>query len=256
MTRALKIAAPLLALLLFLGIWEIYVEAGGVSPLVLPAPHAIAQALWVDRGTLASNLWVTAREILLGILAAGALALLTATAIHLFTLVRYALYPLLVASQAVPVVIIGPVLTVWLGFGLLPKLAIIALVSFFPLVVTTLAAIERVDPELLKLMHSFDAGRWRTFRLVELPAALPGLVTGAKLAAVFSVIGAVFAEWSGSSSGLGYLLNVTVANLEIAEAFAAAVVLALFAVALFMLLTAVERRALPWANRQQFDGQR
>jgi len=254
-SRALRLLAPLLALVVLLGIWEIYVDAGSVSPLVLPAPHAVAQALWDDRGTLASNLWVTAREILLGVVAAGAVALVAATLIHLSALARYALYPLLIGSQAVPVVIIAPVLTVWLGFGLLPKLAIIALVSFFPLVVTTLAAIERVDPELLKLMRSFNAGRWRTFRLVELPAALPGLVTGAKLAAVFSVIGAVFAEWSGSSAGLGYLLNVTVANLEVAEAFAAAAVLTLFAVALFMLLTLVERRTLPWAYRRQSDRQ-
>jgi ABC-type nitrate/sulfonate/bicarbonate transport system permease component len=255
--RAVRVAAPLFALLLLLGIWEVYVDAGGVSPLVLPAPHAVAQALWVDRGTLASNLWVTAREILLGVLVASAVALLAATAIHLSKPVRYALYPLLVGSQAVPVVIIAPILVVWLGFGLVPKLVIIALVSFFPLVVTTLAAIDRVDPELLKLMRSFDAGRWRTFRLVELPAALPGLVTGAKIAAVISVIGAVFAEQSGTTSGgLGYLLNVTVGNLEVAEAFAAVAVLALFAVALFMLLTVVERRALPWANRQQSDGQR
>lgn len=251
-----RLLAPLLALVVLLGIWEVYVDAGSVSPLVLPAPHTIAQALYEDRGTLASNLWVTAREILLGIVAGSLVALLAATLIHLSPLARHALYPLLIGSQAVPVLIIAPVLTVWLGFGLLPKLAIIALVSFFPMVVTTLAAIERVDPELLKLMRSFDAGRWRTFRLVELPAALPGLVTGAKLAAVFSVIGAVFAEWSGSSSGLGYLLNVTVANLEVAEAFAAAAVLTLFAVALFMLLTLVERRTLPWAYRRQSDRQR
>jgi putative hydroxymethylpyrimidine transport system permease protein len=253
----LRVVAPLLALALLLGIWEVYVDVGNVSPLVLPAPHAIAQALYQDRGTLLSNLWVTAREILLGILVAAVVALLAATVIHLSPLLRHALYPLLVSSQAVPVVIIAPVLVVWLGFGLLPKLVIIALVSFFPIVVTTLAALERVDPELLKLMRSFDTGRWRTFRLVELPAALPGLVTGAKLAAVFSVIGAVFAEQSGTTSGgLGYLLLVTVGNLEIAEAFAAAVVLALFAVILFMLLTVVEQRTMPWANRQQSDRQR
>jgi putative hydroxymethylpyrimidine transport system permease protein len=262
--RAVRVLAPLLTLMVLLGIWEVYVDAGGVSPLVLPAPHGVAQALYEDRGALASNLWVTAREILLGILAACVVALPAATAIHLSKVVRYALYPLLVGSQAVPVVVFAPVLVVWLGFGLLPKLVIIALVSFFPLVVTTLAAVERVDPELLKLMRSFDAGRWRTYRLVELPAALPGLVTGAKLAAVFSVIGAVFAEQSGSSSGLGYLLTVTVANLETTEAFATAAVLALLAIALFMLLTVLERWALPWANRptfpwsdrQQFDAQR
>ncbi len=113
-------------LVALLGVWEVYVDAGGVSSLVLPAPHAVAAALYDDRGTLLSNLWVTAREIVLGIVLAAIVALLAATLIHFSTLGRRALYPLLIGSQAVPIVIVAPVLVVWLGFGLLPKLAIIA----------------------------------------------------------------------------------------------------------------------------------
>lgn len=244
-----RIGWPLAAVVALLGAWELYVDLGAVSTLVLPPPHAVATALWVDRGVLARDLLITAREIVLGILLASVGALIVAVAIHLWLPVRRTLYPLLVASQAVPVVILAPIFVLWLGFGLLPKLAIVGLVCFFPIVVTTIAALESVDPEVLKLMRTFDASRSRTFRLVELPAALPGLLTGIKLAAVFSVIGAVFAEWTGSDSGLGYLLTVTVANLEMAEAFAAAVVLCLFAVALFTLMGVIERRALPWAHR-------
>lgn len=240
---------PVLALILLLGIWELYVDLGGVSSLVLPAPHSVGNALWSDRGTLGQNLLVTGREIVLGILLSSAAAMAISVLIHLSSLARRALYPLLVASQAVPIVILAPILVLWLGFGVLPKLAVIALVCFFPIVVTTLAALDRVEPELLKLMRTFDASRMQTFKRVELPSALPGLFTGAKLAVVFSVIGAVFAEQSGSNSGLGYLLTVTVANLEMPEAFAAVVVLCLFAIALFTLLTVIERRVLPWAYR-------
>jgi ABC-type nitrate/sulfonate/bicarbonate transport system permease component len=239
------------AVVLLLGIWEVYVDAGGVSSFVLPSPHAVFSALIDDRGTLWHNLKPTAAEVACGIALAAAVGLLAAVALHFSGLVRAAFYPLLVASQAIPVLILAPVLVMWLGFGLLPKLVVIALVSFFPIVVTTLFGLETVDPDLIKLLRTFGAGRRQTFWRVELPAALPGLFTGARLAAVYSVIGAVFAEWAGASDGLGYLLNVTIANLETAEAFATVFVLAGFAILLFMLLTLAERRALPWVHRQR-----
>jgi NitT/TauT family transport system permease protein/putative hydroxymethylpyrimidine transport system permease protein len=235
------------AVALLLGAWELYVDLGGVDPLVLPAPHRIATALWEDRGTLASSFWVTAREIVYGILLAMPVALAAALLIHVAPLARRSLYPLLWASQAIPIPILAPVLILWFGFGLLPKLAVIALVSFFPLTVTTVAALAAVDPDLPKLLRTFDASRRQILLTLELPAALPGIFTGAKLAAVFSVIGAVLAEWSGSNAGLGYLLIVTVQNLEMPEAYAAVILLAAFTIALTGLLTLAERRLLPWA---------
>jgi putative hydroxymethylpyrimidine transport system permease protein len=245
-----RVAAPALALLAVFGAWELYVDLGGVQPLILPAPHRIAAALYDDRATLGSNFLVTAREIVLGIAAGAAAALAMAVLIHFSATARRAVYPLLIASQTVPIPIIAPLFVLWLGFGILPKLIVIGLVAFFPLVVTTLAGLETVDPDLLKLMRTFDAGRATTFRHVELPAALPGLFAGAKLAAVYSVIGAVFAEQAGSNSGLGYLLVTLPANFEVAEAYAAVAILAGIAIALFATLTAIERRALPWAYQQ------
>lgn len=245
---------PLLAAAALLGIWEVYVDAGGVNSLVLPAPHAVAQALWEDRGTLWYNLGPTVAEILCGIAVAAVVGLLAAVVLHMSGVARRALYPLLVASQAVPIVILAPVLVIWLGLGLLPKLVVIALVCFFPIAVTTLAALRAVDPDLIKLLRSFDAGRRQTLWRVELPSALPGLFTGMKLAAVFSVVGDVFAEQAGASRGLGYLLGITINNLETAEAFATVLVLAAFAILLFGLLTLAERRALPWAHRQRETG--
>lgn len=242
---------PAVAIAVLLGIWEIYVDAGGVNSLVLPAPHTVVKALIDDRATLWHNLKPTAAEILCGIALATVAGMLSAVLLHFSALARQALYPPLVASQAIPIVILVPLLVIWLGFGLLPKLVVIALVCFFPIVVTTLAALETVDPDLIKLLRTFGAGRRQTFWLVELPAALPGLFTGAKLAAVFAVIGAVFAEQGTSNSGLGYLLNLTTENFETAEAFATVFVLAGFAILLFALLTLAERRALPWVHRQR-----
>jgi putative hydroxymethylpyrimidine transport system permease protein len=242
---------PVLAILVLLGIWELYVTLSGVGSLVLPSPHEVVRALIDDRGTLWHNLKPTAAEILCGIALAALVGLLTAVLLHFSGLARRALYPPLVASQAIPIVILAPLLVLWLGFGLLPKLIVIALVCFFPIVVTTLSGLQTVDPDLIKLLRTFDSSRRQTFWRVELPSALPGLFAGAKLAAVLSVIGAVFAEQAGCNSGLGCLLEVTVANLETAEAFATVFVLAAFAILLFALLTLAERRALPWVYRQR-----
>jgi putative hydroxymethylpyrimidine transport system permease protein len=245
---------PALLLAALLGAWELFVDLGGADPLILPAPHAIATALYDDRSLLWSNFTVTAEEVLLGILLAAAAGFVCAAAIHFSTTLRRAVYPLLVASQTIPIPMIAPVLVLWLGFSILPKLVVIALVSFFPIVVTTLAGFAGVDAGLIKLMRTFDATRLRTFRHVELPAALPGVVTGAKIAVVVAVIGAVFAELAGASSGLGYLFQQSVAQILTARAYAAVVILSLFAILLFALLTVAERAALPWAYNQQGEG--
>jgi NitT/TauT family transport system permease protein/putative hydroxymethylpyrimidine transport system permease protein len=230
------------------GCWEIYVDLGGADPLILPAPHAVARALYTDRSLLWSNFLVTAEEILLGIIVAAVAAFGLAVALHLSRrTLRPAVYPLLVASQTVPVPMVAPLFVLWLGFGILPKLVVIALVSFFSIVVTTLAGLAAVDPDLIKLMRTFDATRLRTFRHVELPSALPGVFTGSRIAVAVAVIGAVLGEQAGSNAGLGYIFQQAIAQLLTARAYAAVVILSGFAIALFALLTAAERLTLPWA---------
>jgi ABC-type nitrate/sulfonate/bicarbonate transport system permease component len=242
--------AALLALAL-LGGWELYARLGSVDDFILPAPSEVAQALYDDRGLLWSNFTVTAREVGFGIVVALVTGLLLAVAIHFSRSARRAVYPLLVGSQAVPIAVIAPLLVVWWGFGITPKLVIIALVSFFPVVVTTLDALAAVDPDQLKLMRTLDAGRWQAFRLAELPAALPAALSGAKIGVAVAVIGAVFAEYAGSTAGLGNLILQAIPQLETARAYAAVVVLAAFAVMLFYALAWTERRLLPWAYRSK-----
>ncbi len=250
MSRRLKLLAPLLTVVLLLGAWELYVDAGAVSSLVLPAPHAVLASLFTDRAAIWHNLMPTAEEILLGLVVAAVVALAVAVMLHLSSFARTAVYPPLVATQAIPIPLLAPLLVTWLGFGLLPKLVVIALVCFFPMVVTTMSGLASVDPDLVKLLRTFDAGRLQTFWRAELPSALPGLFAGAKLAAVLAVIAAILGEQAGASSGLGYLLTVTVANLEMAEAFATVLVLIAFAIMLFALLSFAERRAVPWIHQR------
>jgi putative hydroxymethylpyrimidine transport system permease protein len=246
----------LLLLVALLGGWELFVDLGAVNALLLPAPHAIAAALYVDRGLLFSNFLVTAREVLLGILAATAAALVIATTMQFSHTIRGAVYPLLIASQTIPIPMVAPILVLAFGFGIIPKLLVIALVSFFSIVITTLAGFASVDPDLIKLMRTFGASRRRTFLSVELPTALPGVFTGAKIAVIFAVIGAVFAEQAGASSGLGYIFEQSIPQLLMARAFAAVVILSAFAMALFAVLSFAERLAVPWAYRPMTDARR
>lgn len=232
-----------------LGGWELYARLGGIDDFILPAPSQIVAALYDDRALLWADFRVTAGEVLLGILVAVAAGLLFVVAIHFSATLRRALYPLLVASQTIPIVIIAPLLVAWFGFGLAPKLLIIALICFFPIVVATLDALRSVDPDLYKLMRTLGASRWQTFRRVEAPTALPGLFSGARIAVVVAVIGAVLAEQAGSNEGIGYLLVQAIPQLETARAYAAVVLLSAFSIGLFQLLSLIERRALPWAPR-------
>jgi NitT/TauT family transport system permease protein/putative hydroxymethylpyrimidine transport system permease protein len=248
MVTVLGWLSVLLILLALFGAWELYADFGPVDRLILPPPHDVASRLWEDRTLLWENLRVTAGEILLGILVAGAAGFICAIALHLSLTLRRATYPLLVASQTIPIPLFAVLLVVWLGFGIAPKLAIIGIVSFFPIVVTTLDALARVDPEQLKLLRTLDASRWRILLHVELPAALPGLFSGAKVAVVVAVIGAVFAEWAGSASGLGHLVQQAIPQLLTARAYAAVLILSAFAITLFGLLTLAERLLVPWAH--------
>jgi ABC-type nitrate/sulfonate/bicarbonate transport system permease component len=193
---------------------------------------------------------VTAGEIGLGLAAALLLGVLFATAIHFSDVLRRAVYPLLVASQTVPIPLVAPLLIVWFGFGVLPKIAVVALVCFFPIVVPTLDALRRVDPARRKLMRTFGASRWQTFRLVEAPSALPGLFTGARLSVAVGTIAAILAEDAGAEQGIGHLVRQALPQFETARAYAAVLILSAFAVALFGLLLLAERRLLPWANQR------
>ncbi len=238
-----------LLVLALLGAWEGYAAVSGIDEFVLPAPSAIAAALVDDRALLWSNFTVTAGEIALGLLVALVVGLACAVAIHFSAILRRGLYPLLVGSQTIPIVLVAPLLVAWWGFGLTPKLAIVALVCFFPVVVPTLDALDRVDGDLRKLMRTFGASRWQTFRMVEAPAALPGVLTGAKLSVAIAAIAAVLAELAGSDAGLGNLMLKAIPQFETARAFAAVLILSVFAVTLFGLLALAERRLVPWAHQ-------
>jgi ABC-type nitrate/sulfonate/bicarbonate transport system permease component len=243
---------PLAVLAALIGFWELaarwdlIADALSIEPFLVPAPSDVAESLWNDRELLAENAWVTVQEVVLGFAIALVVGVAFAIALHLSDTLRRAFYPLLMASQTVPVIAIAPILVVWLGFGIGPKLAIIALVCFFPITVNMLDGLRSVDPELPRMMRTLDAGRAQILRRVEIPSALPFLFSGAKIAAVISVIGAVFGEWSGADEGLGHLILVAQGQVQTARVFAAVVVLSALAISLFGVLALLERRYGWW----------
>ena len=242
-----------LAALFLLGLivlWEVIIRAFDVPKYLFPAPSQVALALRDDWSAyLAPGMWVTMNEIVLGFVIAAVTGVALAIFLHMFGPLRRAVYPLLIASQTVPIVVLAPILVIVLGFGLAPKLVIVALICFFPIVVNGLDGLRSVDDEYIRMMRTLDAGRWAIFKRIEFPAALPAIFSGLRVAATFAAIGAVFGEFSGASAGLGYVIQQATPNLQTARIFAAIVVLSLIAFALFALVSLLERIFVPWAPR-------
>lgn len=243
---------PTVVLAALIGAWQVAAATGAIADalnlesFLVPSPSEIATSLWESRSLIADNAWATMQEILLGFLCAVAVGLGFAVVLHLSTTLRLSFYPLIVASQTIPIIVIAPVLVVWFGYGIGPKLAIVTLICFFPIAVNTFDGLRSVDPEATKMMRTLDASRRQVLWRVEMPTALPFFFSGARLAAVFAPIGAIFGEWAGADSGLGHMILLDNGQLETARVFAAAFVLTAIALALFGLLALAERRIVHW----------
>jgi putative hydroxymethylpyrimidine transport system permease protein len=238
-------------IVLFVLAWQGVASLDSVDDLTLASPVETWDALVDDWSLLWDNAWVTLVEVLLGLAIAALAGVGLALAMHLIRPLRDAAYPLLVASQAIPIVVLAPIFVLAFDYGIGPKLAIVALICFFPITVNLLDGLRSVEPELLKMMRSFGASRLRTLRSVELPASLPFLFSGLKVAATVSVIGAVFGEWAGADEGLGRLVLLGNTQLQTPRVYAGIVILTLMAVALFALVAVAERICCPWNRKER-----
>lgn len=237
---------PLVLIAAGIGAWELIVRAAHVPDYLFPAPSSIARSLGGDARLLGDATLVTTREMLLGYLLAVGAALALALLLHVSSALRRAVLPLLVVSQTVPTVLLAPILAILLGYGIEPKLVVVAIVCFFPVVVNAVDGLRSADPELTRMMRTLHGGRLAILRRVELPGALPAIFSGARVAATYAAVGAVFAEWAGSSSGLGFVILQAQPALETARIFAAVIVLSALALALYALVTLAERLLVPW----------
>jgi putative hydroxymethylpyrimidine transport system permease protein len=241
-----KIWPPIALLVAAVCAWELVVRVFDVQDYVFPAPTAVASSFDHDFGLLAHATFVTLREVLLGFALAVVVALAVAVAVHFSAALRRALLPILVLSQTIPTVVLAPVLAILLGYGLTPKLVVVAVVCFFPIVVNAVDGLRSTDPELIRMMRTLHGDRLAIFRRVEWPGALPSIFSGARIAATYAAVGAVFGEWAGSTSGLGFVMLQAQPALETDRIFAAVLILSVIALALYGLVTLAERVLVQW----------
>ncbi len=243
---AARVVPPLVLLAMILAAWETGVRAFGIPFYILPAPSRIAGVLVDDRALLLGEAAVTLGEVMLGFAIAFVVGAVLALSIFSSRTVERAVYPLVIASQTVPVFAIAPLLVVWFGYGTLSKIVMAALIVFFPIVVNTVDGLRAADPDMVNLLIILGARPAEIVRRVRVPAALPFVFSGTRIAIATSVIGAVIGEWVGSTRGLGYLMIHANAQLHVDLVFAVIVYLSVMATALFWAVSLVEWAALPW----------
>ncbi len=249
--RAKQAAPALLTIATILAVWQIAVEWRDTPRWLLPSPLDIGTAMIDSAGLLMRHLGITLLEMGLGFTIALALGVFVAVACHLSGAIRRSVYPLLVVSQSIPVIVLAPLLVIWFGFGIAPKVALIVLVCFFPICVSFLDGLQTADSEILQLLRAMGANRWQLFRIGRLPAALPALASGSKIAATYSVVGAVIAEWLGASQGLGVFLIRSQNSFRADRALAVIVIVSVIAISAYLLIELLARLSMPWHYGQQ-----
>jgi ABC-type nitrate/sulfonate/bicarbonate transport system permease component len=231
---------------LFLTVWQSATWLWRIEAYLLPSPSRVVAAGIQARGLLSEHIQQTLQETLLGFAIALASGLLLAVAIDLSSFLRRALYPLLVVTQTVPIMTIAPLLVIWLGYTIWPKIIVVALVCFFPIVVTSADGLRSADPDMLALLQAMGASRGQIFLKVRVPGALPSVFSGIKIAITYSVIGAIIGEWVGASKGLGVFMLRASNSFRTDWVFAAIAISSLLSILLFLAVAVIERMALPW----------
>ncbi|MDI3404002.1 ABC transporter permease [Streptomyces cavernicola] len=237
---------PVALLLACFALWWAIAAAELVEPYLVPSPGATLDVLVEKSDYLWQHSWITTYETLLGFVIAVVVGVLAAVVMVYSTTVEKTLYPILLFAQVVPKIAIAPLFVVWLGFGIAPKILIAVLIAFFPVVISMVTGLKAVDPEMLQLSSTMGARPWQTFVKIRLPASLPHLFSGLKVAVTLAVTGAVVGEFVGANEGLGYVILQANGNLDTPMLFAGLLVMSLIGVVLFVLVEIAEKLLLPW----------
>ena len=226
--------------------WELYARFSGIRPTTLPAPSRVFEQAMLNRDALVENTIPTIRATLLGFACSLSTAFVLSMLIDFYRPLRRALFPVFIVSQTLPLVAIAPLVVLWFGFGLAPKILLVALVTFFPMLVALVQGYEATESEISQMLKSMGAGRWRIFLLARLPSALPYFFAGLKISITYAVVGAIFAEYAGAAKGLGIYMLSAKNNFRPDLVLAAVAVSALLTLILFGLTALIQRLAMPW----------
>jgi NitT/TauT family transport system permease protein len=243
------VLGPTVTLMVLVGLWEVLARWSGVPSWLLPAPSAIGESMVGWRAELAWHSMITLYEVLVGFALSIVVSIPLAVAVVYSPFLQNTIYPILLALQSMPKVAIAPLLVLWVGFGVLPKILVVFLVCFFPIVVATASGLTAVPPALIDLIRSLSATTFQTFIKIRFPTAIPHIFVGLKIAITFAVIGAVIGEFVGSDEGLGYLILISTSQSRTPLAFGALLILTIMSIVLYYAVEFLERLFVPWASR-------
>lgn len=239
-------AVPILFLTFLVIIWQFIVDSGIIARYILPSPWDVIVVSIRILPELKDHIYTTLQEALTGFMIAILFSVTLAILMDNFTLVKKAVQPLLVVSQTIPIMVLAPLFAMWFGFGLLPKIMVVILVCFFPIVVSLLEGLNTLDPDLLNLMKSMKASRWQMFYLAKFPSSLPNFFSGLKIAATYSIIGAVIGEWMGGMSGLGVYMTRVRQSFALDKVFATILIIIFLSIILFKIIELIQFLLMPW----------
>jgi len=250
MKKTSRAALPALAIIALLALWEALVRLLDIPSYVLPSPSEVLAALWEDRAALLQHSGITVAEALGGMGISLALALALGMVMDVSERVKAVVYPILVVTQTVPMIVLSPILILYLGFGTAPKILTVVLMCFFPIVVSFADGMGQIDPGYVNLIRTYGGSRLQVYTLVKIPYAMPALFSGLKVAATYSISGAVVGEWVASQAGIGYYLLRVKNSYALDKMFASVLVIILLSLMMNGLITLLQRLCLPHLYRK------
>lgn len=253
MAKRMTKAAPILVILALLAVWEIIVRAAHVPLYVLPSPSATVSALAADFPLLLRHAGITVMEALAGMGISFAVAIVIGVLIDALPTFKRCIYPILVVTQTVPVIVLAPIFIIYLGFGYAPKILTVVLMCFFPIVISFSDGLGQMDKEYLNLIRAYGGSKWQLYRIVKIPSAMISLLSGLKVAATYSVSGAVVGEWIASQSGLGYYLIRAKNGYMLDSVFACVLVIILLSLMMNGLVKLFGYAVLPMARKKRLQ---
>ena len=243
-----KIIAPWVLIFALLALWHITAVSGAVPAFMLPGPVQVLQAFVAEFPLLMQNMGVTLSEAGYGLLLAVAAAFVLAVLMDNSRFLRESVTPILLLTQTIPTIAIAPLLVLWMGYGIAPKITLIFLTCFFPLTVGLLGGFAQADTDAIRLLQTMGASKIQLYRYIKLPGALPAFFSGLKISTSYSIVGAVVAEWLGGDSGLGVYMTRVRKSYSFDKMFAVIFLTAVLSLVLMKLVTVLERRCMPWQN--------
>lgn len=246
MTRLKSVWPALVAAAVFLGAWHLVAAGSSAAATVLPTPGRVLTQTWAEREALVSHAIPTLTATAFGFALSVTSAFLIASALDFSQLMRRAIMPLLIVSQTLPMIALAPLVVLWFGFDLLPKVLLVAFLTFFPMAIGLLQGYASADPDQQALLQSMGANRWAIFRHVRLPSAVPYFFSGLRVSITYAVVGAIFAEYAGAVAGLGVYMQQSKNVFRTDLVLAAVLVSSLVTLLLYGVVILIERVALPW----------